>query len=280
MVNFPNIDKQQDMLLSMLVNQVLKTKLLAKAIAYHDTGLTFAQFAAMADVKSACYLNPGATIEIDALFLDESGHVRIARWGELKDMDIATFLATRRGYRFVFQDSDPTTRTCPDNVHAGLLCFKQITKDGAGIWIASKEIYEKVSRVDKSADSFACPVCGAVFNTYGQFETHVGMPMLRAIYEKESESILFQRLEHSQSPHVILDKAGWAVRMGIPETLNGEPNPMYAAITHAKDMPWKLWKMSRSELSAFLSVKKNRAYFDKFLKAGYGEWQITSELAR
>ncbi|MBN2151868.1 MAG: hypothetical protein JW839_10505, partial [Candidatus Lokiarchaeota archaeon] len=90
---------------------MLKTKLAAKAIAYRDTGLTFAQFAAMADVKAACYLNPGATIEVGAVYVDQRGNKHVASWEAIKDVDIATFLTSFHGYNFVFVDSNPSQTT-------------------------------------------------------------------------------------------------------------------------------------------------------------------------
>jgi len=283
MVNFPNVDKQQDRLLSTLVNQVLKTKLLAKAMLFHDVGLTFAQFAAMADVKAACYLNPGATIEVDAAYLDESGHVRIARWGKLKNMDIGTFLATHRGFQLVFRDpgGDPNTRTT-------LGTGNWWTHDpDLHLWVPKKlvaefdRIYPDYRHDNKGnlVTRWVCPACGATHTDYYHARAHAGGYVVDTIDNKRLDPAQKARrvaelLEEGRG-EVYYDKEWFATKLGVTE----KNNPIiYDMIMHAEKLPASVFYAERKDIAARLKTDPEfrRQFGSSWLAGAYCEGQIVA----
>ncbi|MBN2153146.1 MAG: hypothetical protein JW839_16960 [Candidatus Lokiarchaeota archaeon] len=281
MVDFPNVDKQQDRLLSTLVNQVLKTKLLAKAIAYHDAGLTFGQFAAMADVKSACYLNPGATIEADAAYVDEHGLPRVATWDELASMDIATFLATRRGFTLVFKDSDPNARTT-------LGKGNWWTHDpDLHLWVP-KKLVKEFDRLypDRNVDCngnpvtrWVCPACGASHSDYYHARAHTGGYVVDTINNKrldpgQKATRIAELLEEGRD-EVYYDKEWFATKLGVTQ----KNNPIiYDMIMHAEKLPASVFYAERKDIATRLktSPEFRRLFGSVWLGGAYCEGQIVA----
>nr|MDO8110427.1 hypothetical protein [Candidatus Sigynarchaeota archaeon] len=285
MVHFPNIDARNDYRTSAMMNQALKTRLVAYATEFPDVDMTLEDFIDLADTRSACWLNPEATLKLDASW-DDGRVQHIESWARIKNMLVTEFLATHQGYTFTFTDDDASTNTAPPKCPRSGGWW---TYFGAPFyaWLPLEAVHQFAAMYDSDGihdaagneiSEWVCPICGRTFTDYKSADNHVGGVNVR-VFEDGTASInkRLNNLEKRGSPEVLKDYNAFANKLGVTESNNPI---LYATLTHMQKLPWDVFHMTRAQIADKLrSDNRFKNMFTKWLKQAYGEGQLYNRLA-